>query len=99
MPSSRKRTSEIRHRKAVRQNSRFFASPRLRQGYRIWSFHMRDVSTSRPCERRDPYAADARFGTGAKAFLHFEARGDGSLRSKERPAERSCEATTVATHG
>ena len=42
-----------------------------RQGYRIWSFHMRDVSTSRPCERRDPYAADSRFGTGAKAFLHF----------------------------
>src|SRR6266581_2677376 len=24
------------------------------QGNRIWSFHMRDVSMSRPCERRDP---------------------------------------------
>src|ERR1700730_14004005 len=34
-----------------------------------------------------------------RPFLTFEARGDGSLRSQGRPAERSCEAATVATHG
>src|SRR6266478_3034138 len=43
---------------------------------------LRDASTSRPCERRDPYSADSRFGTGAEAFFTSEARGDGSLRSR-----------------
>src|SRR5665213_2990618 len=49
-----------------------------------------DVSTSRPCERRDPYGAESRFGTGAEAFFTFEARGDGSLRSQGRPVESLC---------
>ena len=38
---------------------------------------LRDASTSRPCERRDPYGADSRFGTGAEVFFTSEARGDG----------------------
>src|SRR5712672_1357234 len=41
------------------------------QGDCIWNFPMPSVSTSRPCERRDPYGADSRFGTGAEAFFHF----------------------------
>src|SRR6266550_4760661 len=59
-------------------------------------------STSRPCERRDPSVsaialiAAARTLVSAleqKPFFTFEARGDGSLRSQGRPAERSCEET------
>jgi hypothetical protein len=42
---------------------------------------------------------DSRFGTGADAFFHFEARGDGSLRSQGRPVEGLFEATTATTHG
>src|SRR3984893_7629750 len=34
-----------------------------------------------------------------RPFLTFEARGDGSLRSQRRPAERSCEATAASTPG
>ncbi|HXQ07681.1 MAG TPA: hypothetical protein VN831_23400 [Bradyrhizobium sp.] len=34
-------------------------------------FVSRDISTSRPCERRDPYGEDSRFGAGAEAFFHF----------------------------
>jgi hypothetical protein len=39
--------------------------PSQAQGYRIWNFRMPGVSTSRPCERRDPYAAAWRLGTMA----------------------------------
>src|SRR5260370_8218327 len=53
-------------------------------------FVSRDISTSRPCERRDPYGADSRFGAGAEAFFTFEARGDGSLRSQGRLVETLC---------
>ena len=34
-------------------------------------FGSHDISTGRPCERRDPYGEDSRFGTGAEAFFHF----------------------------
>src|SRR5713101_7160592 len=78
------------------------ALPRKRRGlshmeFSIRSTHepcfvSRDISTSRPCERRDPYGEDSRFGTGAEAFFTFEARGDGSLRSQGRPTGSSCEA-------
>ena len=57
------------------------------------------MSTSRPCERRDPYGEDFRFGNGGKAFLTFEDRGYGFLRSQGRPAESLCEATTASTRG
>jgi hypothetical protein len=39
----------------------------LWQGYRMWNFRMHGVSTSRPCERRDPYAAASRLGSVANA--------------------------------
>jgi hypothetical protein len=44
-------------------------APRNGQGNRIWNFAMLGVSMSRPGEGRDPYGADSRFGTGAKAFF------------------------------
>src|SRR6266702_4716320 len=62
---------------------------------------MHDVSTSRPCERRDPsvsaIALIAALRTLVSAleqrpFFTFEARGDGSLRSQGRPAERERDA-------
>src|SRR5450631_1413596 len=49
----------------------------------------RDISTSRPCERRDPYGEESRFGTGAEAFLLLRpgvmdpcVRRDDSLRTR-----------------
>jgi hypothetical protein len=42
--------------------------------------------TSRPCERRDPYCEDSRYGTWRRPFFTFEARGYGSLRSQGRPS-------------
>ena len=62
-------------------------------------FVSRDISTGRPCERRDPYGEDSRFGAGAEAFFSFEARGYGSLRSQGRPAESLCETTIASTRG
>src|SRR6266581_2428197 len=65
--------------------------------------HM-EFSMSRPCERRDPSVnaialiAAARTLVSAleqRPFFTFGARGDGSLRSQGRPAERLCEATTI----
>ena len=69
---------------------------------------MRDVSMSRPCERRDPSVSAIALIAAARTlvsvpeqrpFFAFEARGDGSLRSQGRPAESLCEATTASTHG
>src|ERR1700694_3731332 len=34
-----------------------------------------------------------------RLFFAFEAGGDGSLRSQERPAKSLCEATSASTHG
>src|SRR6202030_2448389 len=68
--------------------------------------HMRDVSTSRPCERRDPSVSAIALiaasrtlvsALGQRPFFTFEARGDGSLLSQGRPAESLCEATTAST--
>src|SRR6266704_371096 len=65
---------------------------------------MRDVLMSRPCERRDPSVSAIALIAASRTlvsapeqrpFIHFEARGYGSLRSQGRPAERSCEATTL----
>src|ERR1035437_5233991 len=36
---------------------------------------LRDVSTSRPCERRDPYAVSSRFSIGADAFRNKQSQG------------------------
>src|SRR6266436_3899682 len=61
-------------------------------------------SMSRPCERRDPSVSAIALIAAARTlvsaleqrpFFTFEARGDGSLRSQGRPAERLCEATSV----
>src|SRR5882724_827341 len=65
--------------------------------------HM-EFSMSRPCERRDPSVSAIALIAAARTlvsaleqrpFFTFEARGDGSLRSQGRPAERLCEATSV----
>src|SRR6266700_6350778 len=61
-------------------------------------------SSTRTCERRDPSVSAIALIAAARTlvstleprpFFTFEARGDGSLRSQGRPAEKSCEATTV----
>ena len=58
-------------------------------------------------ERRDPSVSAIALIAAARAlvsalekrpFFPFEARGDGSLRSQGRPAERLCEATIVSVH-
>ena len=36
---------------------------------------LRDVSTSRPCERRDPYAVSSRFSIGADTFRNKQSQG------------------------
>jgi len=68
-------------------------------------FSYRNVSTSRPCERRDPSVSAIALIAAPRTlvsaleqrpFFTSEARGDGSLRSQGRPAERSCEATHPA---
>ena len=54
---------------------------------------LRDVSTSRPCERRDPYAVSSRFRIGADAFRNKQkpavmgpcVRRDDPLRACARP--------------
>src|SRR5713101_3294306 len=79
------------------------ALPRKRRGlshmeFSIRSTHepcfvSRDISTSRPCERRDPYGEDSRFGTGAEAFFLLLRPGvmgpcvrrDDPLRTRAKP--------------
>ena len=36
---------------------------------------LRDVSTSRPYERRDPYAVSSRFSIGADTFRNKQSQG------------------------
>src|SRR5260221_10597154 len=57
-----------------------------------------EFSMSRPCERRDPSVSAIALIAAARTlvsaleqrpFFAFEARGDGSLRSQGRPAERA----------
>src|SRR5713226_3053903 len=67
-------------------------------------FVSRDISTGRPCERRDPYGEESRFGTGAEAFFSLLRPGvmgpcvrrDDPLRGCARP--RSHQRAAQFTH-
>jgi len=67
--------------------SEFHTLPLAGRGnaYRIFMIVLRTQGPQRERNCAHRGGADSRFRTGAEAFFHFEARGDGSLRSQDDP--------------